>query len=62
MRTERQRWEEYESLTDPQDQQVWLLERLSSDVRDMRRIMVTFWWLWWIGLAMIIVGAAASSM
>lgn len=62
MRTERQRWEEYESLTDPQEQQVWLLERLSSDVRDVRRIMVTFWWLWWIGLAFTIVAAAASSV
>lgn len=57
MRSKGARPTEDAAITDPQDRQTWLLERLAGDVAEIRKVMFGFWWLAWLWFAVFILSA-----
>ncbi len=43
------------------ERQEWLLDRIATDVRTVRNIIVTWWWLVWIGVAITFVSAVVTA-
>lgn len=52
---------EYAELSTHQDRLEWMLERMASDVREVRNIIVCLWWLWWVGFSIAVLVTVTSS-
>ncbi len=61
MRKRKKELAEFGALDTPELRQEWLLTRVFEDLRTIRQVVVFFWWLWWIGIAVAIIAAAGSS-
>ncbi len=52
--------EGYEAMS-PEDRQEWLLAQIAGDLQTVRKIVVAWWWLVWIGVAITVVAALTAS-
>ncbi len=58
-RLQRER-ELYEGMP-PEDQQEWILLQIATDLREIKGIVVAWWWLFWIGVAVTMIAAITAS-